>query len=74
MNKNLPIDEFGNTVLTSKKKYEKCYFCDITIIGKTWFTFVEDKNCKEHVLSVPICDVCSKQKAKEGMGKRIEGL
>jgi len=64
MNKNLPIDELGNTVLTSKKKYEKCYFCGIDIIGNTWFTFIEDKNCKCHNLSVPICNDCSRKQNK----------
>lgn len=74
MFKNMPIDEFNNTVLTSNKKYEKCYFCNTVIIGSPWFTFVEDKNCKNHVLSVPICNNCSNENAKKMSGVKIEGL
>lgn len=71
MDKILPTDEFGNTVLTSKKKYEKCYFCEITIISNPWFTFIEDKNCKDHILSVPICDNCSRENSIKEMGKIV---
>jgi len=62
--KQLPIDELGNTVLTSGKKIEKCYFCDIPILGNPWFTFIQDKNCLSHALSVPICDLCSAEQHK----------
>lgn len=59
--KPFPTDEFGYTVLTSQKKYEKCYFCNISILGNPWFTFIQDNNCSSHVLSVPICDSCSEK-------------
>ena len=74
MNKQLPIDEFGNTILTSGKKYEKCYFCDTPILGNPWFTFIQDKKCLSHSWSVPICDKCSHEQAKEMNGKKVEGI
>jgi len=74
LKKNLPIDEFGHTVLTSQKKYERCYFCKTIIVGNPWFTFIQDKNCREHILSVPICNQCSEENARKYDGMKVEGL
>lgn len=60
--KQFPLDQFGNIVIKSQKKFEHCYFCKIPILGNSWFMLIERNNTQ---LSVPICSKCSEEQTKD---------